>query len=85
MRLLWAFLSDEKNQRTLAWLGGGLVVAAGGIWAVVTFVWPPHHEPGPTPAATSAQTGNCGIASVGSSSGNSINCGNAAATPAAKP
>ena len=33
----WAFLSDPDNQRTLAWLGGGLMVLAGGIWTVVTF------------------------------------------------
>jgi hypothetical protein len=42
MRSLWPFLSDSKNQKTLAWLGSGLVVAAGGTWAVVTYVWPMH-------------------------------------------
>lgn len=34
---LWLFLSDPNNQKTLAWLGGGLVVAAGGLWSVVRF------------------------------------------------
>jgi hypothetical protein len=34
---LWAFLGDPQNQATLSWLGGGLVVLAGGTWAVVKF------------------------------------------------
>jgi hypothetical protein len=76
---LWSFLSRKKNQQTLAWLGGGAVVAAGGIWAVVTYVWPSHDE---KPTAPTAQAGNCGIASVGSSTGNSIKCENAPAAPA---
>jgi hypothetical protein len=27
---LWAFLADPHNQAVLGWLGGGLVVLAGG-------------------------------------------------------
>jgi hypothetical protein len=34
---LWLFLSDPNNQKTLAWIGGGIVVAAGGLWTVVQF------------------------------------------------
>jgi hypothetical protein len=34
---IWAFLTDPANRAILAWLGGGLVVAAGGIWAVIKF------------------------------------------------
>jgi tetratricopeptide (TPR) repeat protein len=32
---IWEFLSDPNTQKTLSWLGGGLVVLAGGIWAVI--------------------------------------------------
>ena len=37
MQDLWAFLSNPANQTTLGWLGGGLVVVFGGLWAVVQF------------------------------------------------
>jgi hypothetical protein len=79
MGSLWSFFTDEKNQKTLGWLGGGGVVVAGGLWAVVTYVWPHHEEKAATPTV---QAGNCGIASTGTSSGNTVNCG---AAPAAKP
>ena len=31
------FIGVKKNRDLISWLGGGVVVAAGGIWAVVTF------------------------------------------------
>jgi hypothetical protein len=34
---VWTFLKDSANQAVLTWIGGGIVVAAGGIWAVVKF------------------------------------------------
>jgi hypothetical protein len=34
---VWAFLKDPGNQPVLSWIGGGVVVASGGIWAVVKF------------------------------------------------
>lgn len=37
METLWAFLSDPNHQKTLSWLGGGLVVACGGLWALIKF------------------------------------------------
>lgn len=47
MDALWAFLGEESNQKILAWLGGGLVTAAGGVWAVIQLVWSPKKlEPG---------------------------------------
>jgi hypothetical protein len=33
----WAFLTDPANREVLAWAGGGVVVVAGGVWAVVKF------------------------------------------------
>ena len=35
MGSLWAFFTKPKNQQTLSWMGGGLVVAAGSAWAVL--------------------------------------------------
>jgi hypothetical protein len=34
---LWSFLSQPDNQATLSWLGGGLVILCGGLWAVLKF------------------------------------------------
>jgi hypothetical protein len=33
----WAFLKDPANRQILEWIGGGIVVLAGGAWAVVKF------------------------------------------------
>jgi hypothetical protein len=33
----WAFLSDPGNREVLGWIGGGIVVVAGGAWAMVKF------------------------------------------------
>jgi hypothetical protein len=38
------FVRKPSNQRLLSWLGGGGAVAAAGIWAVVTYVWPAHQS-----------------------------------------
>ena len=66
MGSLWSFLSAPKNQKTLGWLGTGLVVVAGGAWAVFTYVWP--HEEGPK--IVCAQPG--GVAAGRDASGNTI-------------
>jgi len=62
-----AFIRKPSNQRLLSWLGGGGVVAAAGIWAVVTYLWPAHESP----KAVCAQQG--GIAAGRDASGNTVN------------
>jgi hypothetical protein len=42
---VWTFIRKSSNQRLLSWLGGGGVVAAAGIWTVVTYLWPTHEAP----------------------------------------
>ncbi|MDW4500332.1 hypothetical protein R5H30_20255 [Sulfitobacter sp. D35] len=32
---LWTFLQNPENRETLGWIGGGLVVLAGGLWTVI--------------------------------------------------
>jgi hypothetical protein len=66
MGSLWAFFTRPKNQRTLSWLGGGLVVATGAAWAVYTYVWP-HEE---SPKIVCAEPG--GIAAGRDANGNTI-------------
>jgi hypothetical protein len=63
---LWSFFTNPKNQKTLSWLGAG-IVAAGGIWAVVTYVWPAHEGA----KVVCAQPG--GVAAGRDASGNTVN------------
>ncbi len=44
MGAVWAFLRNPTNRLLLSWLGGGAVVIVGGVWAVVTYVWPAHES-----------------------------------------
>jgi hypothetical protein len=34
---IWAFLQDPANRAVLGWIGGGLVVVVGGLWAAIRF------------------------------------------------
>jgi hypothetical protein len=45
VRKLWPFLQQDKNRQVLGWLGGGVVVFAGGLWAVVNFLSSSHPPP----------------------------------------
>ena len=66
MRKLRIFLKRAGNRAILSWIGSGIVVAAGGLWAVITYVWPEHHSP----TTVCAQQGS--ISSGGNASGNHI-------------
>jgi hypothetical protein len=57
-----AFLRDEANRALLGWIGGGLAVASGGLWAVFTF-YVDHSKPPPPPATTIVEQKGTGIAS----------------------
>jgi TIR domain len=57
---LWGFLRDKRNQQLLGWLGGGLIVAATGLWAVFVYFFPPVKSP----TAPSVQA-NCGGIAIG--------------------
>jgi hypothetical protein len=71
MGSLWSFIANSKNQKTLAWLGSGLVVAAGGAWTVFTYVWPAHDAAHDTATVVCAQQGS--VAAARDASGNTIN------------
>jgi hypothetical protein len=48
---VWAFLRDESNRAILVLIGGGLTVAAGGLWAVFVHFSPtPDANPPPVHA-----------------------------------
>jgi hypothetical protein len=70
MRRLWRLLRVQSNRALLSWIGGGLVVVAAGLWAVVTYVWPPGGKPALAPSSVSASGG--GIAAGRDISGSTI-------------
>jgi hypothetical protein len=37
---IWAFLGDETNRAILSWIGGGVVVVFGGLWAAFKLFLP---------------------------------------------
>ena len=80
MSSLWSFIANSKNQKTLAWLGSGLVVAAGGAWAVFTYVWPAHEGGRDAATVVCAQQGS--VAAGRDASGNTVTFnGNAPSGP----
>jgi hypothetical protein len=70
MGSLWSFIANSKNQKTLAWLGSGLVVAAGGAWAVFTHIWPAHDAARDAATVVCAQQGS--VAAGRDASGNTV-------------
>src|SRR6516225_2277576 len=42
MNAFWAFLMDSTNRQVLSWVSIGIVVVAGGLWAVVKFYYKKH-------------------------------------------
>ena len=67
---LWTWLRDPANQQTLGWIGGGLVVVIGGVWAVVKFFAKKEGDGGPPP---SVRADRGGVAAGGSISNSPIN------------
>jgi len=54
---MWDFLTDPQNQQTLSWLGGGLAVICGGLWAVLRFVLERRGSGAASPASAAAPSG----------------------------
>jgi hypothetical protein len=67
MNRLWEFLCEKRNRVVLGWLGGGLVVAATGLWAAFVYLFPPK--------ATDVQANCGGVAVGGNVTGTTITAG----------
>jgi hypothetical protein len=78
MSSILTFVRQSSNQRLLSWLGGGGAVAAAGIWAVITYLWPAHETP---TAECVQQAVKIGGNVSGSTVGNTVSGGTAAAGP----
>jgi hypothetical protein len=74
MNSFWRFLGDKRNQQVLGWLGGGLVVAATGLWVAFVYFFPPLKSP-ETKAPVNVQADCSGIAIGGNVTGATITTG----------
>ena len=63
LSVLWRWLSESKNQKTLAWLGGGVIIVMSGLWQVYVHFSDSPTEDKPSISNVSASSG--GIASGG--------------------
>jgi len=73
MSSLWEFIRQKRNREVLGWLGGGLVVAATGLWAAIVYFFPPQKPAEPRSANVQADCG--GVAIVGGVTGATITGG----------
>ena len=89
MDSLWSFLAKPKTQKALSWLGGGAVIVIAGLWAAFVYFFPPKKDgegQGPqVKIETSVKAGDCSIASSGTATGNTVNCGSPPVAPSPKP
>lgn len=53
----WNWLKDPANQQTLGWVGGGVAIVAGGIWAVVKFFAKTEGDGTPPPSVKADRGG----------------------------
>jgi hypothetical protein len=79
---IWPFLQDEKNQRMLTLIGGGLVVVIGGLWTAFIYFFPAH-EAKPPQKQIEAECGSVAIG--GDVSGATITAGSSGGCPKTGP
>ena len=85
MSSIWTFLRKPSNQHLLSWLGGGGAVAAAGIWALVTYIWPAHDatkavcaQQGGIAAGRDASRNTVSYNGVAPTSGGAVTCADTA-------
>jgi hypothetical protein len=72
MHRTWKFLQVKKNREILAWLGGGAVILAGGLWTALTFFWPQETSLPPGGSSNNAEARNGSTAIGGNANGSTI-------------
>ena len=79
--LAWNFLSKDKNRAVLGWVGGGVVIVIGALWAVFVYFMPPSKPQSPAAGIEA----NCGsFAAGGNVTGTTITATGAGCAPKPK-
>jgi hypothetical protein len=74
MSRLWRFLKQKSNREIFGWIGGGVVVLATGLWAVLIYFLPAQTRG----ARDSAVQASCASVAIGGNvSGGNISAGTA--------
>jgi hypothetical protein len=55
---MWEFIKDPANRAVISWIGGGVVIILGGLWAVIKFLL---RSPGQTHPSVSASDGGVAV------------------------
>ncbi len=76
LEAIWEFVKDPSNRDALKWIGGGVVGAIGGLWAVITF-FAKNGEGGPT---RNVKADRGGVAAGRDISGSTITTGDGSRT-----
>jgi hypothetical protein len=58
---IWTFLRDPANQAVLTWIGGGIVIIVGAVWAVLKFFLSRSAAVSPRSNSVSADHGSISI------------------------
>ena len=61
LSLVWKFLGKNKNRAVLGWLGAGVVVVIGALWAAFVYFMPPSKPHSPAAGVEA----NCGSFAAG--------------------
>ena len=82
MRRLWLFVRLKRNREILTWIGGGMAVAAAGLWTTLLH----FSAAGAPPAAPPSVEARCASIGIGGDvTGATITAGIAGSCPEQKP
>ena len=83
MAKVWSFLEQKRNREILGWAGGGAMIVAAGLWAVITYLYP--SSSGSSAKPSMSVEANCGSVAVGGNvSGSTVTAQNTTADCSSK-
>ena len=84
LSLVWKFLSKDKNRAILGWLGAGVVVVTGALWAAFVYLVPYIVHPSKPDSPAAGVEANCGSVAAGGNVSGTITATGAGCAPKPK-